>query len=165
MKKLLVSIGVFVLVVVLPAGSWYYLKTGLDYRKAALVKLEPKGQIDQSLIGEGDPLRSRTSLIELRANTATTTKLYDQFGEGETFTMWTQSSPDRSIDNWIPLDSAQTARLQAAYPEVSYMIVDTTGAVRSMYEDINEEVVKEMVSHLAIVMPRKKDKDIKMKNK
>jgi len=166
MKKILVSIGVFTLVVLLPAGSWYYLKTGLDYRKAALVKLEPKGKFDQSLIGAGAPLQSLTSVIEVRESSAASgQRLYEQFGEGETFTLWADGSAATSEENWRQLTDEQKANLQQAYPDISYMIVDTTGTIRSMYGELDHAGVKEMVSHIAIVMPRKKEKDIKMKNK
>ncbi len=48
--KYLVSFGVLLLLVILPAGSWFYLQKGLDYRKAALKELKIKGQFDPNVI-------------------------------------------------------------------------------------------------------------------
>lgn len=39
-------IALFLLVVVVPAGSWYYLKTGLDYRIATLNEIQDLGKIN-----------------------------------------------------------------------------------------------------------------------
>lgn len=38
-------IALFLLVVVVPAGSWYYLKTGLDYRIATLNEIQDLGLV------------------------------------------------------------------------------------------------------------------------
>lgn len=38
-------LAVVLLLVVLPAGSWYYLKEGFDYRKAAMDDLQPRKAI------------------------------------------------------------------------------------------------------------------------
>jgi hypothetical protein len=44
-KKIMQFAGLFLFLVALPAGSWYYLKKGLDYRLAALEELGDHGKI------------------------------------------------------------------------------------------------------------------------
>ena len=48
--KYLVGAVVFIMLFVLPLGSWYYLQSGLDYRKDALKELEPKGIFQSSAL-------------------------------------------------------------------------------------------------------------------
>ncbi len=55
--KILRTIGVLFLLVVLPAGSWYYLKTGFQYQKDVWAQLKRYGEISdyQLTTQEGDP--------------------------------------------------------------------------------------------------------------
>ena len=47
-KHRIISIIVLMfLFVVLPIGSWYYLKAGFSYRKKALTEMLPKGNINK----------------------------------------------------------------------------------------------------------------------
>lgn len=164
MKKMLVSIGVIILVVILPAGSWYYLQTGLDYRKAALKELTAQGAFDVSTIGGEQWLKSKTTLLHLESNQEEISKrIYDQFGEAETFNLWSPSVSILGKKNWQVLADSSQVQIKETYPEASFVLIDTAMQVRHVYNDKTESIVKDLISHIAIVLPRKKDKDIKMK--
>ncbi len=44
-KKIIQIIGLILFLIVLPVGSWYYLKAGFDYHKEALQELEMLGEV------------------------------------------------------------------------------------------------------------------------
>ena len=44
------------------------------------------------------------------------------------------------------------------------MIVDTTGMIRQFYKDDSEKSLGTMIEDLAVILPRKKAKDIVIKN-
>lgn len=162
--KHLVKIGVIFLVVVLPAGSWFYLQTGLNYRKAALEQLKPLGKLDRALVEHSGDFQSKTTLLQLADGEADiAAKLYDQFGEAETFQI---VSSDVTVPkyNWRMLDAGDEMALKTLYPKANYILLDTSVTIRHIYEEPSAEIVKDLVSHVAIVLPRKKDKDIKMKS-
>jgi len=165
MRRTLVSIGVIVLVVLLPAGSWYYLQTGLNYRKQVLVELSPKGDFDTSILNSTDLIKSQTTLFQLsQGNGTIDKKIYDQFGNGETFNLWSSSEMSDNHDNWHFLADSTLENIKRAYPDETFILLDTALQVRNTYKKIDQQAVKKLISHIAIVLPRKKDKDIKMKN-
>ena len=49
MKKYILALAIVILLIVLPLGSWYYLNSGLDYRKQSLVELAVKVKVDSTL--------------------------------------------------------------------------------------------------------------------
>ena len=62
LKKTLQFLALFLLLVVLPAGSWYYLSRGMDYRRTAIQELKPLRAMSPLSIYtlEGDTLDART---------------------------------------------------------------------------------------------------------
>ena len=45
MKRIFPILVLFLLFIVLPLGSYLYLSGGVDYRLAALEKIQPKGEL------------------------------------------------------------------------------------------------------------------------
>ncbi len=91
-------------------------------------------------------------------------EIYDQFGKAETFQLWTKSG-NTSKSNWHSLPDSSIHLLSKSYPNASYVLIDTALNVRNIYYGNPSDVIKEVVSHVAIVLPRKKEKDIKMKKR
>ena len=48
--------------------------------------------------------------------------------------------------------------------DYDYLLIDTVGEVRQMYKGINEEILTTIVEDIALILPHRKSKDIKMKN-
>lgn len=158
MKKLVSWIVLIAMLGVLPLGSWFYLKQGLDYRKAALEELRSKQTIEgnnfMSLAMQGkttlwvlDSSKAQKALIPIK----------EQFKDAYTFQIagsWVENDVI-----YIPShvkDSIITNR------EYVYALVDTSMHIRNFYT-ANDQQLKTMVEHLAIILPNAKDKDIKMK--
>jgi hypothetical protein len=58
---ILIFLGLILILVVAPAGSWYYLSKGLDYRKASLAELKPLGKLPDDFVmasGTGQQLNA-----------------------------------------------------------------------------------------------------------
>lgn len=158
MKKLISWIALVVMLGVLPVGSWYYLKQGLDYRKGALQELLPK----QTLDGNDTILavfKGKTTLWVLDSAKAQTalSPIKEQFKDAYTYQMAGSWKEHGMI--YIPhlvKDSTISNR------DYVFALVDTSMHIRNYYT-ANEQDLKTMVEHLAIILPNAKDKDIKMK--
>ncbi len=168
MKYLVSSAVVFVLVI-LPFGSWYYLQSGYDFRKKALVALESKGEVPfMSVTGDEsqdsftmvDVLRHKTSLVKFCDSDVIEedVEIYEQFKNAYTFQL-VQINLDgcKSRDN-----SWNSYNYSSGDPGGGYWLVDTLGQLRNTY-DASPAAMKDMVQHLAILLPQRKAKDIKIK--
>ena len=102
--RYLVGLVVFIMLFVLPLGSWYYLQTGLDYRKDALKELTPKGAFASNVINPA-LLQSKTSLIHLKnVKEEVIPEIFEQYRESQTFQLLSIQSPKEEYDNWIQID-------------------------------------------------------------
>jgi len=158
--KILSWIVLFALVVIVPFGSWYYLRQGLDYRKDALKQLEVKAKLDST--GYTDSIFSgKTTLVVLRINEETEAALVpiiDQFKDAYTFQVIADSSVQSNIiAASVPLDSLFIRQNH------SFALVDTSGNIRNYYGQTMEDL-KNLVEHLAVLLPNPKEPDIKLKN-
>lgn len=157
MKLVLVS-----MIIIFPAVSWYYLQSGLNYRKAALEELKPKGDLTRD-VTKIDQLKGKTTLIQLQdVDMVKLNSIYNQYQLAETFQVLSHIESDDLSKKWYVLDDLSLAALRNQYETASFVLVDTSLQVRNTYAHSDEDFIK-MVEHLAIVMPRKKDKDIKIR--
>lgn len=160
MGKLISWIAVFLLLVVVPIGSWVYLNKGLNYRKAALSELLPKDSIDIRL----DTLNlfvGKTSLVVLKNNASTTEvikSLSEQFANTQGFQIVFKDSTDNNL--FTP--AGYLNGYLAKDINNSFLLIDEKMKVRNVYKD-DVASVKKMVEHIAIVIPRPKEADIEQK--
>jgi len=172
------TILVVILLAGLPLGSWYFLKSGLEWRKAKVVDLEKK-EIFLKAIGFSvddknklyEIMAHRTNVVKKRgALSANDEAIIDQFEDAYTFQFlsldgneadpkggWTSKSVVRfySPDN-ISSNSTQIK-------DWDYMLVDTSGFIRQYYLGEDKQVMKLLVEDIAVILPRKKEKDIILK--
>ncbi|MBK8622400.1 MAG: hypothetical protein IPN79_11720 [Saprospiraceae bacterium] len=157
MKKLITWIVTGSLIVIVPFGSWYYLKQGLDYRKNALEALKPKRSLPE-IPDSLNIFKGKTTLLVLDTTEADTITepIYEQFKDAYTFSL----AGNGQADFVLPLQKSILELLKNG--DKSFAIIDTAGQIRNYYtREVSQ--LKLMVEHLAIVLPRAKDKDIKMK--
>jgi len=160
--KYFVSALVFSLVCIVPFGSWYYLQSGLNYRKEALKELEPKGEFMVSGF-DNSILKSKTTLIQvLPVEKDVLPEIFDQYQKSETYQVITSAQPSEEFDNWIQITKSTAAEISKAYNNTAFIIVDTAMMVRNTYP-ANMDGVRKMIEHTSIVLPRIKEIDIKMK--
>jgi hypothetical protein len=160
--KYLVSSVVFILIAIVPFGSWYYLQTGLNYRKDALKELEPKGifsvnGFDNSL------LKSKTTLFQLKqVDEKVLPEIFDQYNKSETYQVVAIELPSVPHNNWKIISPELANSISSKYNNAGFILVDTSMMVRNSYP-ADMDGVRRMIEHTSIVLPRIKEMDIKLK--
>lgn len=165
--KYLIAAAVSLLIIIVPFGSWYYLQTGLNYRKASIEELKPKGDIND-LTNRADIFKNSTSLVfnskvaeDLRDKVEI---IFEQYESGLSFQLVelsTDSMHDKFGSNHLIFgDSILSPEFDS---NAAFALIDTSGSLRNYYNNSQEDISK-LVEHLAIVIPLPKRKDIKMKN-
>ncbi len=151
--KYLRTVVVMALIFILPAGSWWYLQSGYNYRKAALGILSPKDSLSNTslnILMHGkdfkDQLKGKTTCLALIDDAAFQTKYFDQYRKALSFQMI------------VGGDSLAIKGLDKA----AYVLIDTSGYIRNTYGETREEQTK-LIEHTAIILPRKIQKDVKFK--
>ena len=160
--KYLIGTVVFLMLFVLPIGSWYYLQSGLDYRKAALKELEPKGAFESVAI-DVNTLASKTTLMHLKPlGDDIIAEVFDQYGGAESFQLMSIEKPNEDHKNWIEIDAFTANSISSGYNDAGFILIDTSGALRNTYP-ADMEGLKRMIEHTSIVLPRVKEMDVKMR--
>ena len=160
--KYLISSVVFILIAVVPFGSWYYLQTGLNYRKDALKELEPKGIFSTSGF-DSSILKSKTTLFQLKpVNKDVLPEVFDQYSKSNTYQVITTEKPTESLNNWVTISAEMANKISSKYDDAGFILVDTSKMVRNSYP-ADMDGVRRMIEHTSIVLPRIKEMDIKLK--
>ncbi len=145
------------LVVVLPAGSWYFLQHGLEWRREKNIELVPKGNLLTDNQWTDDEKKTLTLLFKDKTSFLSFSQTYsdkelellDQFKDAYTFQSFNKSTID------IPLHSVYDA---------NYLLVDTSLNVRQKYIGQGEQILSRIIEDIALMLPKQKEKDIRMKN-
>lgn len=160
-RKILGALGLLLFIIILPAGSWYYLQTGLNYRKAAAKELTPKGTFSIALPeGKGDRKINVICLDE--KGDQHLQQMVDQFSDSEYFRLWATTASVTG-EAYEKLDESTYAQLINEYPNANYILTDTAYQLRKVYSGVVAEDIQELVPHIALILPRPREKDIKMK--
>ncbi len=168
------TILVLLLLIGLPIGSWYFLNSGLEWRKDKISDLKTKDRfMDAYSFTNQDKTRlyeimaHRTSVVKLKGTLSNLdSSLIDQFKNAYTFqfvsfdkTMTkSQGWSSKSVVHYYKPESsdAKFNRIKDA----DYALVDTSGFVRQYYEGSSKQVLNILVEDVAVILPRKKSKDI-----
>lgn len=160
MGKLISWIALALLLFVVPFVSWFYLQKGLEYRK----NLEREVVAKDSVRITEDTLhllRGKTSVISF-AGTVGGDKVVEgilqQFKDVPRF----QILSGGAVADNIAVPPGYFDALASRYAGKKYMLVDTSCRIRNIYMD-NTEDIKKLVEHIAVVLPRKEEADIKIK--
>lgn len=168
--RILKLLGVSVLLIVFPALSWYYLDTGLEYRKEAHQAMLPKGDLNELISSrrfatEFD-LRATcegmsTMLISRKGekNDATIQKLYDQFDDANNFQLVLLNSSGLKPLPEFEKDNFHVVPAQINY-EDEIVLLDNQMRVRTNHT-FEKESIQDLVSYTALLLPREKGRDIK----
>jgi len=188
-KSRFVLISAFLLLVlfILPAGSWYYLKKGADYRMEHIKDMTSKGDFVQSnIIGitkeNIDSLRSKTILLGISNGeqspmidtmNSQVELLVDQFGDRDDMKIirfisdesgggaFTESNVIEHV--WIANQSAESIKNCGVKSEMNkpfWSLVDYKGQIRNYYsiDDFEKLVVQS-----AMILPIEQRKKIDLK--
>ena len=103
-KNYFALIALFLMLIVLPAGSWFYLNDGAKYRISAMEELQDFGQLSQEDIGEQNLQGSLVIAGFVSSNEEdfgnTIQKLSDQFSDRQRvfFTLFNADSNSGSLE-------------------------------------------------------------------
>jgi len=144
----------------LPAASWYFLQSGLNWRKVKAKELVPKNEVIdlEKLHSSSHPLAARlqssTTLLKVEGPQSKLDKdLVDQFKDAYTF---------QAI--YLGTDQQLQPADQIVNGQFNYLLIDTSGQVRQTYIGTDQEVMTRVVEDIALILPQRKPKDIRMKN-
>lgn len=164
MRKIIKTILVITVLFIFPGACWFFLQSGLDWRKEKAKQLQPKANLlETSTWNEAETkilerdFKGKTSLIKLNMlENKHEKEIIDQFGSAYTF-QWT------TLD--ASFDSQYSKGLEALTNEFDYILLDTAMTVRQTYKGNDTDVFKLMVEDIALTIPKKKPLDIKMRKK
>ena len=161
--KYLVSSVVFILIAVVPFGSWYYLQTGLNYRKDALKELAPKGVFSSELF-DNSILKSKTTLFQLKEmDEDVLPEIFEQYNKSKTYQVVATVRPSEPQSNWKIISLEAAKAISSKYDNAGFILIDTSMMVRNTYS-ADMDGVRRMIEHTSIVLPRIKEMDIKLKS-
>ncbi len=167
LKKILVLFVLFGL----PGLSWYFLQTGLEWRKDIEIELKSKGSINELLNGNQvqainleSVLKSKTSVLKLSVEGVSDLdkSIITQFQKSPTF-QWidfSDSEYGKSNKKVKHLNSTPVSLISGA---ASYMLIDTALHVRRIYPANDNAALTQLVEDMAVILPREMPKDIEMK--
>ncbi len=160
-QKRISILALFAILVLFPAISWYYLQTGLNYRKEALKDLATKGSFNHTKLG--NILRGKTTYIIAKDMVGKKiAKIYNQYKKVPGFQMISRDIPQIKSDRWLHLSDEDKAILDEQYGKDMYL-VDTMAVLRNYY-DFSEDNLRRSIEHIAIILPRPtKDDEFKVK--
>jgi len=175
--KYLKGIGVIILLFLLPLGSWYFLQSGLDWRKAKRETLKKKVRFMTAYDfsnADKDKLFElsvrKTNVVKTNGNLTDLDKsLIKQFQNSHTFQFLVISDgvpkpeylSSKSVQRYFDPENqnAKHDYLQAA----DYLLVDTLGYIRQYYEGKDKSTLNYLVEDVALILPKVQTRDILMK--
>ena len=174
MKKVIQLVGLSVLVVILPAASWYFLRSGLDYRLESMDKLGDYGQLPDTelFLSNGKTVQSKYlegKMVIIHDfpdsnDTSMVMKFYRQFSKRTDVQFIMSDSEllrlkaDRIANIWLLADNeSNNAFLATAGIEEqasrNVVLVDVKGEIRNYYNLKAIEELQQLVEHTAFLLP------------
>lgn len=174
MKKPIQIIGLSLLIVALPAASWYFLKSGLDYRMASMDKLGEYGRLPETTLTLANGKTVSTSKFEnqlvltyiddVGQDTTQLMKLYRQFQkrkdlhfllqENDRFRLIAERNPNLwllNVEDEGNQAFLRTMGVGSGSGKIS--IVDITGTIRNYYDFSDMVQIQQLVEHTAFLLP------------
>lgn len=164
-KGRLVAGAVVFLLVVVPIISYFFLRRGFEYRKESLTQLEAK-EISHQLA---------TSLHDYALHTGNAQLIHIPGSELEKEVAILEAIDEQIVDRdrfdilSFSEDPLPTSEKKITYvPEAkgidadySFILIDTANVIRGTYS-YHDDLDKELIRHLAVVIPVPKRKTIKL---
>lgn len=184
------------ILVVLPAGSYWYLQRGISYRRAALAQLDNLGRLTEPtvqptygilpdtlagnmvVIGWLNPQETQTTAAYGHA----LQRLHQQFDSNQVVyfltlltqpdSAWTanflreyQLEDPRQVAVAAMLPDFAAWRNQLNWPDPTgkmpqLALVTDSLRIRAYYDAGNERAMQDLVTHLAMFMPKKKEREL-----
>ncbi len=177
--KLLKTIVILILVVGLPALSWYYLSQGADWRMQGIEAMATKTPVDLTLdtgfLTARDELKSeRTFTIAVKypvtdeAQLERLNLLADQFSYRDDLVMLYHGGVNANLaDEWTASsceDEGCADLFATLFPEgMNAALVDDSSYLRRSYDINTQEGMNTLIEHAAILFPVEKRAKLELK--
>jgi len=170
MNKTYKFLAVTLMLVVFPALSWYYLDTGLEYRKKAHQAMLPKGDLNELISAKrfttDYDLRATcdgsTSMLICRKDEkddVTIQRLFDQFDDANSFQVVLLNEKGLT-----PLPEFEASNFHVVPSTVNYdnevVLLDNQLRIRSNHT-FEKQDIQDLVTYTALLIPRDVGRDIK----
>lgn len=197
-------LALFLLLVVLPGGSIFYLSKGFQHQKETYAELKDygtvpnfklrshQGQTIETKLLKGKIIAAEFTTLEALKNSSELQQnlinINAQFGDRQEFVMVTHLTDKETLseqdlrflkekislkhpNQWL-IFTNQNNQIQSLakdgyqLPKLgqpSFALIDTSLMIRHYYDATNREEVGNMAKHIAMILPRKKDKDAILK--
>lgn len=161
----------FLLLIVLPAGSYLYLKKGFSYRKQSIVEMTPIDSLDWSVyttrhgLGQDGDLMEKIVIAvfikntpDLKDKAPTIKALHDQFGARQEVKFALVNSGDAGVTHFTEREILDDIYVLDGYRDQqvhqeNLTLIDQQGRVRGYY-NINERTeMQKLVRHIAVLLP------------
>jgi len=160
--RYLIAFAVVIMLFVLPAGSWWYLQSGFNYRKQILEDIQPK----RSLVQLDENESGLTSVEALFKDKITV------FAAGTNIDSKKQDIIDRIAEKYGNRDyfqfktmreiqEASVQSILSSHPDSVYLI-DNDMLIRNAYSWSDDDIRK-LVEHTAALLPVPKREKISLK--
>lgn len=164
----------------LPALSWYYLKKGADWRRAGLAEMSDKRPITGAdvklLSANGDTIQLEEGVFAIASNLALSgpenqmilNKIAEQFNHQPDllFLYFGDISGDLA-EEWTILDcqrsSCEELVAQFFKEGMNTVLIDDSLNIRVLYDVTSEGQTNKLAEHGAILFPVEKRKEIELK--
>ena len=177
--RALKTIVILAILIGLPAGSWYFLKFGYNWRKDKIELLKPKGHFLKDLAWSEEEKSElyaamffKTNIVQIGGEIGDDQeKIIDQFRKAPTFQWIVLLESDQIAPKVSTKDVKKYINVQSIfdnnseYASAKYMIVDTAFQIRQIYSTGSEEELGQLVEDYSLSIPKQKDKDIAIRNK
>ena len=187
-RKFLVT--VILILFLLPFVSWYYLQSGLDWRKNAQAVMNgttpfPTGTC---VLADGrkfsaDSLEDRVTLVSFiscqtddQGRKEVLQALYDQFSETnkaafvllDSCQAGTGNLPLKQNKNWYVIPCTDSLALCTQVKSLwekdkMFALVDRKGVIRSYYAIATKNEKRMLVEHMSLLLPRERQEKVELK--
>ena len=166
MMKYIAGIAVVLMLIGAPLGSYFYLKNGLKYRLESQEQLQAK-QVSTTIKDHIEAVRTpktaaliHTAFDNRAADITLLSQIDERIVDRDHFEIISMSDPfasDRDLEIRFITDSV----LFNGYDQ-RFVLVDSAGVVRNTYK-ADDDISKELIRHLAVVIPLPKHRDIRLR--
>ena len=164
--KYLIASAVVLMLIGAPLGSYFYLKSGLKYRLESQEQLAPK-EVAQDVLSSIEKVRtSKTAALihtasdNREADIKLLMEIDDRIVDRDHFEILTFSN-ETLFTTVRDIRFVNDSSLFDSYDQ-RFVLVDSAGVVRNTYS-AEEDISKELIRHLAVVIPLPKHRDIRLR--
>ncbi len=149
------------LLVIIPAISWWYLQGGLQFRLDAIEALEPKAALPLP-VDDGSPTVKLMFDRSDQAFDARIDLILERFGQRPDIVA-IDLPPDNRLGVRDSLEKAAHLSTYQGSLEEGVFLIDTANHVRRSYALSSDAEVSTMIEHITFLLPREPERDFEFR--